>query len=245
MACSRQAHRVAFYGQGTCSERRCAFCRQSLDCALVSISTKRGDTGTTGLLYGGRVRKDSERIECNGAVDEAQAALGYARAVVQGTGASGPGNLTSDALDGMLVSIERDLWVLMAEVATSNSNRSKLVAGTSLVTPAMVDVLTSRVQAIEALQVVPKEFVVPGESLAGAALDIARTVVRRAERLAVAAELPVASAVVPYLNRLSDLCWLLARAIERDHLTARAGPVKRTRQSPRLAPSDSDPVDGQ
>ena len=69
----------------------------------------------------------------------------------------------------------------------------------------------------------------PGENLAGAALDMARTVVRRAERLAVAAELPKASAVVPYLNRLSDLCWLLARAVEREHLTARQAPPKRTR----------------
>jgi len=211
----------------------------------MSISTKRGDTGTTGLLHGGRVRKDSARIECNGAVDEAQAALGYARAVVLSTGASGPGNLSTDALDGMLVSIERDLWVLMAEVATSDGSRSKLVSGTSLVTTEMVEVLTRRVNALEALQVVPKEFVVPGESLAGAALDVARTVVRRAERLAVAAELPAASAVVPYLNRLSDLCWLLARAVEPEHLTARAGPSKRTRHSPRLAANDSSAFRGQ
>lgn len=231
---------------GTTSGRRChARGPDAVDCGLVSISTKRGDTGSTGLLYGGRVRKDSERIECNGAVDEAQAAIGYARAVVLSTGASGPGNLTGDALDGMLISIERDLWVLMAEVATSDSNRTKLVAGTSLLTGEMVDVLTSRVEALEALQVVPKEFVVPGESLAGAALDVARTVVRRAERLAVAAELPRVSAVLPYLNRLSDLCWLLARAVEREHVTARVGPAKHTRHSPRLAASDSTPFAGQ
>jgi cob(I)alamin adenosyltransferase len=145
----------------------------------------------------------------------------------------------------MLVSIERDLWVLMAEVATSDNNRTKLVAGTSLVTAQMVEALTSRVTALEALQLVPKEFVVPGENLAGAALDLARTVVRRAERLAVTAELPKSSAVVPYLNRLSDLCWLLARAVEREHLTARAGPTKRTRHSPRLAASDGTPSSGQ
>jgi len=211
----------------------------------MSISTKRGDTGTTGLLYGGRVRKDSARIECNGAVDEAQAALGYARAVVLATGASGPGNLSADALDGMLVSIERDLWVLMAEVATSDNHRSKLVAGTSLVTKEMVEVLTSRVTALEAPQLVPKDFVVPGENLAGASLDVARTVVRRAERLAVAAGLPAISAVVPYLNRLSDLCWLLARAVEREHPMARMGPPKRTRHSPRLAANDSTPTSGQ
>lgn len=199
----------------------------------------------TGLLYGGRVRKDSARIECNGAVDEAQAALGYARALVAVTGVSGPGNLNGDALDGMLVSIERDLWVLMAEVATSNGNRLKLVAGTSLVTLEMVEVLTSRVQALEALQVVPKEFVVPGGNLAGAAFDVARTVVRRAERLAVATDLPKSSAVVPYLNRLSDLCWLLARAVEGEHLTARLQPRTRTRRSPRLPENPSEPLSGQ
>jgi cob(I)alamin adenosyltransferase len=214
---------------------------RTLDSGGVSISTKRGDTGTTGLLFGGRVRKDSARIECNGAVDEAQSALGYARAVVLATGASGPGDLSADALDGMLVSIERDLWVLMAEVATSDRNRAKLVAGASLVTKEMVEILTNRVHSLEALDVVPKEFVVPGESLTSASLYVARTVVRRAERLAVAASLPSGSYVVPYLNRLSDLCWLLARSVEPQHLTARVGPPKRTRSSPRFAGGGADP----
>jgi cob(I)alamin adenosyltransferase len=211
---------------------------------VVSISTKRGDSGTTGLLYGGRVKKDSARIECNGAVDEAQAALGYARAVVRATGASGPGDLASGALDGMLVSLERDLWVLMAEVATSERNRPKLTMGTSLVTFEMVEALTAHVHALEELQIMPKEFVVPGENLAGAALDIARTIVRRAERLAVAAKLGDSSAVVPYLNRLSDLCWLLARAVEREHLAARTAAPARARRAPRRPPSDTAGVRG-
>jgi cob(I)alamin adenosyltransferase len=209
----------------------------------VSISTKRGDSGTTGLLYGGRVRKDSGRIECNGVVDEAQASLGYARAVVRDTGASGPGHLTPDALDGLLVGIERDLWVLMAEVATSERHRPKLVAGTSLVTFEMVESLTDRVRALEALHIMPKEFVVPGENLASAALDVARTVVRRAERLAVGARLGDSSAVVPYLNRLSDLCWLLARAVERQHLAARTAAPARARRAAR-PPSDTTGVRG-
>ncbi len=215
-----------------------------VDCDPVSISTTKGDRGTTGLLFGQRVRKDSIRIECNGAVDEAQAALGYARAVISSTSASGPGDLTAEALDDLLVSIERDLWVLMAEVATPAGRRSKLVAGTSLVTAEMVASLTDRVHAIEALEVMPKEFVVPGVNLAGAALDIGRTVVRRAERLAVAAELGGASSVVPYLNRLSDLCWLLARAVEREHLTARTGASPKARRSARKAPGDTGGDDG-
>jgi cob(I)alamin adenosyltransferase len=209
----------------------------------VSISTTRGDSGTTGLLYGGRVRKDSARIECNGAVDEAQAALGYARAVVRESAAGGPGDLTPMALDAMLVAIERDLWVLMAEVATSPRNRPKLTAGVSLVTLEMVDALTAQVHVLEALQIMPKEFIVPGENLAGSALDLARTVVRRAERLAVKAKLGD-SAVVPYLNRLSDLCWLLARAVEREHLAARTNKPTLSRSRRRRPPGDTNGAGG-
>ena len=181
----------------------------------MSISTKRGDDGTTGLLYGGRVRKDSLRIETNGAVDEAQAALGLARAEVRGT-----------ALDDEIVALERALWVLMAEVATAPGSRRKLVAGSSLVTAEMVDALERRVHELEGAGALPSDFVVPGDNRASAALDLARTAVRRAERLAVALALGEASQVVPYLNRLSDLCWLLARSQEQETLTARGGAVR-------------------
>ena len=184
----------------------------------MSISTKRGDDGTTGLLYGGRVRKDSLRIEANGAIDEAQAALGLARAEVRGT-----------PLDEELVGLERGLWVLMAEVATEPRNRRKLAAGATLVTMEMVDALERRVHELEASGAVPSEFVVPGQSRASAALDLARTVVRRAERLAVGLRLESSSQVVPYLNRLSDLCWILARSEEKDTLTARGAGVRTRR----------------
>jgi cob(I)alamin adenosyltransferase len=188
----------------------------------VTIATKRGDSGQTGLLYGGRVRKDSARIECNGAVDEAQSALGLGRSLIKASSASGPPPFGTEALLEIIVSVERDLWVLMAEVATAPRHRPKLVAGQSLVSSAMVDVLTGHVDRLEAADVMPKEFVVPGESVESAALDVARTVVRRAERLAVAMNIDD-SKVVPYLNRLSDVCWLLARAVETEHLTARPG----------------------
>ncbi len=187
----------------------------------MSIATKRGDGGTTGLLYGGRVRKDSIRIECNGSVDEAQAALGLARATIAGAAASGPTGYGTAELDRLLVGIERDLWVLMAEVATPPAKRSKLVAGMSLVTKEMVDRIDDLVHALEAANIMPKEFVVPGQSLPSAFLDVARTVVRRAERQAVRLGSASDSFVVPYLNRLSDLCWLLARAVEAEHLTAK------------------------
>ncbi|MHB8243921.1 MAG: cob(I)yrinic acid a,c-diamide adenosyltransferase [Acidimicrobiales bacterium] len=187
----------------------------------MSIATKRGDSGTTGLLYGGRVRKDSIRIECNGAVDEAQSTLGVARALIAASKVSGPKGYSKAELDGLLVRIERDLWVLMAEVATAPAKRSKLVEGRSLVTKEMVDELDRLVLDLEAAGVMPKEFVVPGQSQASAALDLARATVRRAERQAVRLGVVEGSFVLPYLNRLSDLCWLLARAVEGDHIPAR------------------------
>jgi cob(I)alamin adenosyltransferase len=211
----------------------------------MKIYTKKGDDGTTGLLFGGRVRKDSAAIEVNGAVDEAQAALGIARA----------GAERGSELDEALVSLERDLWVLMAEVATAPPNQRKLVAGVSLVTEAMVAALEERIDDLEQRFGMPTEFVVPGGSPTSAALDLARTVVRRAERLAIGlgadgpatgerdatssdpagraddgpdAHEPVRSQVVPYLNRLSDLCWMLARWQEGEHLLARGASTRKS-----------------
>jgi len=184
----------------------------------VSISTKRGDDGTTGLFYGGRAKKSSLRIDTIGAIDEAQASIGVARAEVRGS-----------ELDDELANLERGLWVLMGEVATAPRNRPKLVAGATLVTGEMVDSLERRVHELEATGVTPSEFVVPGQSRTSALLDVARTVVRRAERNAVALGLEEGSHVVPYLNRLSDLCWLLARSCEREHMTSRTGSVRALR----------------
>jgi cob(I)alamin adenosyltransferase len=167
------------------------------------IYTKKGDDGTTGLLYGGRVRKDSALPEAYGTVDEAQAALGVAR-VEAGRGAE---------LDDLLISIERDLWVLMAELATEPANRVKLVPGQSSVTPAMVENLEVTIDDFTARFAAPAEFVVPGETRLAALLDVARTVVRRAERASLAVA-PAPSLAVPYLNRLSDLLWTLARWAE-------------------------------
>ncbi len=132
-------------------------------------------------------------------------------------------------LDDELAGLERGLWVVMAEVATAPRNRRKLVAGATLVTEEMVDVLERRVHELEASGAMPSEFIVPGQSRPSAALDLARTVIRRAERKAVALRMGAGSQVVPYLNRLSDLCWLLARSSEQEHLTARGARVKRPR----------------
>jgi cob(I)alamin adenosyltransferase len=163
------------------------------------VYTKKGDDGTTGLFYGGRVRKDSELPRAYGTVDEAQAVLGLARASA-GTG----------ELDEMLVAIMRDMWVLMAELATLPENRAKLAPGASAVTQEMVDRLESTIDALDERFDPPTEFVVPGEDAVSAWLDLGRTVVRRAERHALSAA-PAPSLVVPYLNRLSDLLWTMAR----------------------------------
>jgi len=164
------------------------------------IYTKKGDDGTTGLLYGGRVRKDSWRIELNGAVDEAQAAIGLARAESE----------PDSEVNERLTSLARDLYVLMAEVATAPENRAKLTAGSTLVTAEMVAALEAGIDDLLAHFDMPSDFIVPGENRVAAGLDLARTIVRRAERLAVA-EPVEGSLVVPYLNRLSDLLWAMAR----------------------------------
>ncbi len=177
----------------------------------MKIYTRKGDDGTTGLLYGGRVRKDDPAPTAYGDVDEAQAAIGVARAHATRGG----------ELDQVLVAVERDLWVLMSDLATDQENRHKLTPGATLVTQDMVDHLESLIDDYTARTELPAEFVVPGEEPVGAFLDVARTVVRRAERSSLAAVVED-SLVVAYLNRLSDLMWTLARWQEGTSLTARS-----------------------
>ncbi len=177
----------------------------------VSVYTRSGDDGTTGLLFGGRVAKHSAIPEACGDVDEAQATIGLARAVAVGN---------DPLLEAILVDVSRDLWVLMAELATNASNRRKLEIGTTLVTEEMVRALEVRIDHVSSLFDPPTEFVVPGSDPVSAHLDLARTVVRRAERHAsvIAAESSFAGA---YLNRLSDLMWTLARWQEGSALKVR------------------------
>lgn len=172
----------------------------------MKIYTRDGDDGTTGLYFGGRTSKSSDQIEVNGEVDEAQSSLGWARSLAE------PGS----RLDELLISVELDLWVLMAEVATAPENRHKLAANKSLVTTEMIARLETEIDALSENIEIPKEFVVPGESQLSAALDVARTVIRRAERVAVGYPLGE-SLVVAYLNRLSDLAWTMARYAEGTH----------------------------
>ncbi len=167
----------------------------------VKIYTRTGDDGTTGMLFGGRLPKDAPRVMLNGAIDETQALIGLVRA------AAGEGELA-----GVCTGLARDLWILMAEVATLPENRRKLKAGKTLVDTAMVEELERLIDGFSERFETPRDFVVPGQSLISAHLDHARTVARRAERLSVAftRETP-GSQVQIYLNRLSDLLWSLAR----------------------------------
>jgi cob(I)alamin adenosyltransferase len=174
--------------------------------------TGKGDDGTSGLLYGGRVAKASPQLDAVGDVDEAQAAIGLARAEAHG----------GSELDVILIALERDLWVLMAELATDEANRAKLIPGGSLVTAEMVAALETVIDDVSSRFELPREFVVPGQDRGSALLDLARTVVRRAERSAAAVAVD-GSSVIPYLNRLSSVLWTLARWVEGEPLLTRGG----------------------
>jgi cob(I)alamin adenosyltransferase len=172
----------------------------------VKVYTRRGDDGTTGLLYGGRVLKDSSAPTAYGSVDEAQAFIGLARTQAE------PGG----ELDSLLIALEHDLWILMAELATNPERRHK----GKPVTAEMVTALEDRIDDVMGRFDPPTDFVVPGANPLCAALDVARTVVRRAEREALSAAAE-GSHVVPYLNRCSDLLWALARWQEGTSLLAK------------------------
>jgi cob(I)alamin adenosyltransferase len=168
------------------------------------VYTRTGDDGTTGLLYGGRVHKDDAGPAAYGAVDEAVSALGFARATVD----------RDTELDALLIRLERELFVVGAELATEPANRAKLEPGVSRVTDDMVAALEPVIDDVTARFEPPQEFVLPGENATAAALDVARTVIRRAERESVQAARAgwlEGSQVVPYLNRLADLVYTLAR----------------------------------
>jgi len=168
------------------------------------IYTRKGDDGSTGLLYGGRVGKDAPGPDAYGAVDEAVSALGLARAE----------EARGSELDELLIRLQRELFVVGAELATAPDRRDKLTPGVSRTTDEMVVALEPIIDDVTARYDAPTEFVLPGENRVAAALDVARTIVRRAEREAVAAAHAGwldDSSVVPYLNRLADLVYTLAR----------------------------------
>lgn len=183
-----------------------------------AVATRRGDDGTTGLLFGGdRVFKDDPRTEAFGAVDEAIAALGLARAELDVKAQYGTVPRALDGLPGLILRLQRELFVAGAELATAPGAAGRQKPGVTRVTAAMVDGLDAVLAATEAAVELPREFVVPGETRLSATLELARTIVRRAERRAVALRRiePIPEdRLVAYLNRLADLLWILARAAE-------------------------------
>jgi cob(I)alamin adenosyltransferase len=167
------------------------------------IYTKTGDDGTTGLLFGGRVGKDDLVTEAYGTTDEAVAALGLARALTD-----------DEAIATEVLALQRELFVVGADLATNPDARDRLEPGVSLVTDEMVGALEARIDALVAERPLPQVFIVPGANPASAAIDLARSIVRRAERAVIAlenADRAPNPAVRVYLNRLSDLLFVLAR----------------------------------
>jgi cob(I)alamin adenosyltransferase len=169
----------------------------------MKIYTKTGDDGTTGLLYGGRVPKDDVRTEVYGTLDEAVSALGLARG----------GGLVA-RVEEIVVRLQREMFVAGAQLATAEANQGKLRPGVSRVTAEMTRAAESDIDALVEVHPLPGEFILPGELPGSAGLDLARSVVRRAERLAVAmaraGSLPDPE-ILRWLNRVSDLLFALAR----------------------------------
>ncbi|MDQ6630558.1 MAG: cob(I)yrinic acid a,c-diamide adenosyltransferase, partial [Verrucomicrobiota bacterium] len=170
----------------------------------MSIATKTGDSGTTGLMYNRRVSKNHPRVEAYGAVDELNSSLGLARATAQ-----------HNFVRENLLLIQKDLVILMGELATQVEDLPRYVKDRfSTVTPDLTMKLDQIIKEIESQKISFRGWATPGENLNSAALDQARAICRRAERRACALrennQLENSEMII-YLNRLSDTLWLLAR----------------------------------
>jgi cob(I)alamin adenosyltransferase len=170
---------------------------------MPKIYTKKGDDGTTGLLYGGRVAKDDPRTQVYGTLDEAVSAMGIARA----------GGLVDRVVD-IVIRLQREMFVVGAQLATASENQAKLEAGVSKVTADMTAQAERDIDELLAEHPLRNEFILPGETQGSAGLDLARSILRRAERQAVAmqrdGDVPDPE-ILRYLNRASDLLFALAR----------------------------------
>ena len=187
----------------------------------MSIATKHGDKGDTGLIGGARVSKADLRVEAYGTVDELGAAMGFARSICG-----------DEEVRELTKAIQRELFVVSGAVANPSSGEA---SPNTYVTPEMVEALTAHVGRVEATEGILSDWSLPGEHAAAAAYDVARTVCRRAERCVVRLQESGAETgahVVPYLNRLSDLLWLTGRLLE-----LRAGVDARLRDGEHRGPS--------
>jgi cob(I)alamin adenosyltransferase len=170
----------------------------------MSIVTKTGDEGETSLMYGRRLPKDNPRSEAYGAVDEFTAALGLARA-----------NCNDKFVGEQILAVQKELINAMGELSTLPEDRQRYVKdGFHIVDANMVDRVGNVIVDLEKdKSVYPKDWVIPGANPVSATLDLARTICRRAERHVATLKDPNPE-ILRYLNRLSDFCWILARAIE-------------------------------
>jgi cob(I)alamin adenosyltransferase len=167
----------------------------------MSISTKGGDTGQTSLIGGERVSKGDLRVEAYGVVDELVCQLGFARAISE-----------DQEVQDLTKTLQRDLFNLSEAIASQPSGKDSPLGA------ARVEALTTQVHRIESMDGVLQDWALPGEHAAAAAFEVARTTCRRAERVVVRlmdAGQEVDASVIPYLNRLADLLWLLGRLLER------------------------------
>jgi cob(I)alamin adenosyltransferase len=173
---------------------------------VVKIYTKKGDDGTTSLWYGGRVPKTNARTEAYGSIDEANSALGAARALCKAENQAD--------LHATILSLQQDLFVAGAELATSPEAADRLQDGISRITDGMVEALEVDIDRYMNQVDLPPHFVIPGGTELSAALDVARSAIRRAERRTVElreTEDLASDTVLRYLNRASDLAFALAR----------------------------------
>jgi len=176
----------------------------------MSIVTRTGDKGETSLMYGHRVSKGDARVDAYGCIDELTAALGLARSI-------GTNKFVSDEI----LAAQKDLIVVMGELATAPSDQERYAKdGFHVTTPAMVDRITAVIADLEKDEsLYPKDWVIPGGTRVSAALDFARATCRRAERHITAlstSDVKFNIEILRYLNRLSDLCWVLARYVEKE-----------------------------
>jgi len=176
----------------------------------MSIVTKTGDQGETSLMYGHRVSKADVRVDAYGCVDELTATLGLARSIA-----------TDRFISEQMLAAQKDLIVVMGELATAPGDRERFMKdGFHITTSAMVERITAVIADLEKdKSLYPKDWVIPGANRLSAALDFARTICRRTERHIAAfstSDAEFNGEILRYLNRLSDLCWILARYVEKD-----------------------------
>src|SRR5436853_4027007 len=171
----------------------------------MSIVTKTGDKGETSLMYGRRLTKADPRVDAYGCIDELNAALGLARSIC-----------SDKFVSELIFAVQKDLIVVMGELATASQDRQRYIKdGFKLTSGEMVDRVTAVIVDLEKdKSLYPRDWVIPGANAVSAALDFARVTCRRAERLVATLKDPNLQ-ILRYLNRLSDLCWILGRAKER------------------------------